>query len=303
MAPVVSSARPIPFSPLSRRLCLGDELRRLRQEQGFTTGKAAGLVPIDRTLLTRIETGQRRVKVDQVMSIVEALGVGRDHGRWQEFHELARDADTTGWWETAAFRDMGSRQMRPADLEAGACRIRWYDFVLVPGLLQAASYIEALHGTALSYRPSFDRRAAIKGRLRRQQEVFRPGGPRIEAILEETVIRRQVVPADAMLEQLHHLLEIMDARVMLRVLPVGGRLVGVRPPRSPCTLYDFGTGDPPISVAEALTEDVLLRDTDSVASHEQLWSGLERLALSPEDTRALIAGQAATLAREGEAGR
>ncbi|MRH92880.1 helix-turn-helix domain-containing protein [Nocardia sp. SYP-A9097] len=89
------------FSPYSRRLHLGDSLRRLRQEEagGPSTLQVAKAIGMDRTLLTRIETGQRRVAADVSMTIVEHLGVTQHSPRWQEFYALARDAAQSGWWE------------------------------------------------------------------------------------------------------------------------------------------------------------------------------------------------------------
>ncbi|WP_157129212.1 helix-turn-helix domain-containing protein, partial [Nocardia amamiensis] len=56
-------------SPYSRRLHLGDALRGLRQDQDLSIQQVAKDVGMDRTLLTRIETGQRRVAADVSMTV------------------------------------------------------------------------------------------------------------------------------------------------------------------------------------------------------------------------------------------
>ncbi|AXK89952.1 XRE family transcriptional regulator (plasmid) [Nocardia farcinica] len=288
------------MSPYSRRLHLGDRLRNLRQEQERSIQQVAKEADIDRTLLTRIETGQRRVAADVSMKVAEHLGVEQHSPLWQEFYALARDAAQSGWWEGRAFRGLSDRQALPADLEAGASRIRWYDFALVPGLLQSPAYVRARHDATVTNDHSSDNPVEIRARERRQQEALTEGGPRIEVIVEETVVRRRVVPAPAMLEQLEHLLKLIDAneQIDFRILPVGGELLGLRAPRSPVSIYEFAAGDPPLVFVESLTDDVLLRDHAEVANHERLWKRLHEIALPPDESRVLIARSAEILAKE-----
>ncbi|MBF6216226.1 MULTISPECIES: helix-turn-helix domain-containing protein [Nocardia] len=287
-------------SPYSRRLHLGDALRRLRQERDLSIQQVAKEVGMDRTLLTRIETGQRRVAADVSMTIAEYLGIEQHSSTWQTFYALARDAAQSGWWESRAFRGLSPRQALPADLEAGASRIRWYDFALIPGLLQSPAYLRARHSAAVTADHSADNPVEIRARERRQQEALAPGGPRIEAVVEETVIRRLMVPQPAMREQLAHLLDLIDnhAQIDIRILPVGGELLGLRAPRSPWQLYDFAADDPPLAIVESLTDDVLLRDHSEIAHHDKLWQRLHHIALPPQESRQLISEAATRLDKE-----
>lgn len=287
------------ISPYSRRLYLGETLRGLRQERDLSIQQVAKAVEMDRTLLTRIENGQRRVPADVSMTIAEHLGIEQHSMRWQEFYALARDAAQSGWWESRAFKGLSARQALPADLEAGAARIRWYDFALIPGLLQSPAYLRARHDAAITNDQSSDNPVEIRARERRQQEALDTGGPRIEVIVEETVIRRLMVPQPVMLEQLEYLLELIDGndQIDFRILPVGGELLGLRAPRSPWEIYDFAAGDPPLVMVESLTEDVLLRDHAEVANHDRLWRRLHEIALPPERSRQLIARNAEIFAK------
>ncbi|WP_280404545.1 helix-turn-helix domain-containing protein [Nocardia brasiliensis] len=298
MSQEIASTDDARISPYSRRLHLGESLRNLRQERDLSIQQVATPLKMDRTLLTRVETGQRRVAADVSMKIAEHLGVEQHSTRWQEYYALARDAAQTGWWESRAFRGMSTRQALPADLEAGACRIRWYDFALVPGLLQSPAYVRARHDTAVTN--DYSDPVEIRARERRQQEVLVPNGPQIEVIVEETVVRRLMVPKPAMLEQLEYLLKLIDTngQVDFRVLPVGGELLGLRAPRSPWQIYDFAAGDPRLVMVESLTEDVLLRDPAEVSNHERLWRRLHEIALPPDESRVLIARNAEILSKE-----
>ncbi|MFF0489773.1 helix-turn-helix domain-containing protein [Nocardia sp. NPDC004068] len=296
----LTSANDGRISPYSRRLHLGEKLRNLRQERNLSIQQVAGHVDIDRTLLTRIETAQRRVAADVSMRVAEHLGVEQHSPLWQEIYALARDAAQTGWWEGRAFRGLSGRQALPADLEAGASRIRWYDFALVPGLLQSPAYVRARHDASVTNDHSSDNPVEIRARERRQQEALAEGGPRIEVVVEETVVRRLMVPRPAMIEQLKHLMKLIDtnSRIDFRILPVGGELLGLRAPRSPWEIYDFSAGDPPLVMVESLTEDVLLRDHSEVSNHERLWRRLHEIALPPDDSRELVARNAEILAKE-----
>lgn len=288
------------FSPCSRRLHLGEALRGIRQELDLSIHQVAKEVGMDRTLLTRIETGQRRVTADVSMRVVEHLGVEQHSVRWQWFYALARDASRAGWWESRAYKGLSPRQALPADLEAGASRIRWYDFALVPGLLQSPAYVRARHDATVTNDRTLDNPVDVRARERRQQDALSTDGPRIEAVVEETVVRRVVVPKPAMVEQLRYLLELIDnnQKVDIRVLPVGGELLGLRAPRSPMSLYEFASDDPPLAIVESLTEDVLLRDHTQVADHDRLWQKLHEIALPVEESRELIDRNADMLAKE-----
>ncbi|WP_228567013.1 DUF5753 domain-containing protein [Nocardia sp. SYP-A9097] len=205
-----------------------------------------------------------------------------------------------GGGKSRAFKGLSPRQALPADLEAGAATIRWYDFALIPGLLQSPAYLRARHDAAITNDHSADSPVEVRARERRQQEVFVPGGPRIEVIVEETVIRRLMVPRAAMLEQLEHLLKLIDSndQVDFRILPVGGELLGLRAPRSPWEIYEFASGDPTAVVVESLTEDFLLRDHAEVANHKRLWRRLFEIALPPDESRELVARNAEILTKE-----
>lgn len=299
-AAVSTAATDGPISPYSRRLHLGDELRILRQEQDLTLSQLSTKIKIDRTLLTRIETGQRRVGSDQVMLIVESLGVQRHSEQWQQLYEIARDSDTSGWWNGRPFKDLSDRQRLFCDLEAGASRIRWYELSLVPGLLQTQAYIQARHDPDIDFAPVTPSiPASIRAQLRRQQEALRSTGPQIQVVVEETVIRRLMVPKPVMLDQLRHLLTLLDnnPRLELRVLPAGGELLGLRAPRSPILLYEFAAEDAPAVVLESLAEDQLVRDRAEVAHYHRLWQGLHDMAMPEDETRALIAETANELAQ------
>lgn len=300
MSAKTNASAGVRFSPYSRRLHLGVQLRQLRLERDMSIHQAAKTLGMDRTLLTRIETGQRRVSADVSIRIAEYLGIEQHSTEWQRLYALARDAAQSGWWDSRAFKGLSAGQALPADLEAGASHIRWYDFAIMPGLLQSPAFIRARHDTAVSADPSTDKPVEIRARERRQQEFFGSNDASIEVIVEECVIRRLMVPRLAMLEQFEHLLELIDNndQVDFRVLPVGGELLGLRAPRSPWITYEFATGDPSLVIVESLINEGLLRDHSEVANHERLWQKLHQIALSSKESRKLVAGCAQSLAKE-----
>ncbi|WP_018352539.1 helix-turn-helix domain-containing protein [Longispora albida] len=280
-------------SPYVRRLRLGNELRELRKQAGLTSeGLAQKFAGGTRLKVSRLETAARKPDLGDVMKVLEALGVETGSGRWLSLVQVARDGAERGWWEKPAYSGMGARQALWADLEAGATYIRMYEPATVPGVLQTSEFIHARNETvAATYAGAFDAVATASGRLRRQEEVFRPGGPMLDVILEEQALRRLAVPPAIMRAQLEHLVALCEhEQVTLRVLPIEIDVVSVYLPRGPYNLFSFSDpNDPVVLLADNLTADVVSGDADEVAPYAQLFDRLAEGALPPAESAAHIA--------------
>ncbi|GIG61338.1 transcriptional regulator [Longispora fulva] len=283
-------------SPYVRRLRLATEIRELRKAAGLTSEALARLiVGGSRLKISRLETSARKPDIGDVMKVLEALGVEAGSDRWMDLVKVARDGAERGWWERPAFTGMGPRQALWADLEAGATSIRMYEPAAVPGVLQTEGFIRARNETmAATDGHAFDPVATANGRLRRQQEVFRPGGPTLDVILEEQSLRRLAVPPATMGEQLGHLARMCEhPQVTIRVLPIEIDVISVYVPRGPYNLFSFSDpNDPVVLLADNLTADVVSGDADEVAPYAQLFERLTEGALSPSRSAAHIASLA-----------
>jgi uncharacterized protein DUF5753 len=105
-------------------------------------------------------------------------------------------------------------------LESRATTIRVFDTNLVPGLLQTRDYAQAVI-TATAWAADAEQITRwVKVRMDRQAVLHRDAPPRVAAIIDEFVLRREVGGPDVLASQLAHLLSCaklphLDLRVLL----------------------------------------------------------------------------------------
>jgi len=210
------------FSPRSagptvQRLVLGGHLRRLREDAGMTTERAALSIRGSHSKISRMEHGRVGFKERDIADLLTLYGVGPGDER-EALLGLAREASTPGWWQ--GYADILPHWVEPYfGLEAAAAYIREYELQFVPGLLQIEEYARAV--IRLGNLPSEDevlRRA--EARISRQEILDRENPPKLWAVLDEGALRRVIGGRDIMKAQLRHLIEVCDhPAVTLQILP------------------------------------------------------------------------------------
>jgi transcriptional regulator with XRE-family HTH domain len=210
------------FSPRStgptvQRLVLGGHLRRLREEAGMTTERAAASIRGSHSKISRMEHGRVRFKERDIADLLTLYGVGSGEEREALLH-LAREANTPGWWQ--GYSDILPHWVEPYfGLEAAASFIREYELQMVPGLLQTEDYARGVIrlGSLLSDE-EVDRRT--QARISRQHILRRDNPPRLWAVLDEGALSRIIGGRDVMRAQLRHLIEMCEhPAVTLQILP------------------------------------------------------------------------------------
>ena len=210
------------FSPQSagptvQRLVLGGHLRRLREEAGMTTERAALSIRGSHSKISRMEHGRVGFKERDIADLLTLYGVSAGAER-EALLNLARGANTPGWWQN--YTDILPHWVEPYfGLEAAATYIREYELQFVPGLLQIEPYARAV--IRLGSLPAEDevvRRA--QARMSRQEILEREIPPKLWAVLDEGALRRVIGGRDIMRAQLRHLIEMSDhPAVTLQILP------------------------------------------------------------------------------------
>jgi transcriptional regulator with XRE-family HTH domain len=205
--------------PTVGRMLIGSTLRRLRTEKGITREEAAEAIRASAWKIHRLENGQVGFKDRDLVDLLELYGF-TDQEEVAALLELAREANSPGWW--FRYGDLVPPWFRTyMDLEAAATLIRTYQAQLVPGLLQTADYARAtIAGMLLPRSPEeVERRVTLK--LARQQILEKPDGPRLWAVVDEAALRRPVGAEEVMREQLERLIDAANLpSVVLQVLPV-----------------------------------------------------------------------------------
>lgn len=271
---------------------LGRYLRGLREERGITVKAAAALLECSFQKVWRIEKGAVPVRGTDVKILCQSYGATRE--MTDALVGLARETRAKGWWQSYgdAVPDWFELYV---GLEGAASRIRKFEPAVVPGLLQARAYMEAV---ILADRPEFtgdDVRRRIEIRIERQGLLARhfPPPPRLEVIIDESVLHRAPQVPGAMAQQLWHLLKANElAHVSVRVLPLNAgphraSLAGA------FTILEFPAagaqkGEPATIYSESLTGALYLDQPKELERYEQVWSALANRALDKRESGELI---------------
>jgi transcriptional regulator with XRE-family HTH domain len=203
--------------PTVQRLVLGGHLRRLREDAGMTTERAAASIRGSHSKISRMEHGRVGFKERDIADLLTLYEVGPGDER-EALLRLAREANTPGWWQP--YSDILPHWVEPYfGLEAAASFIREYELQFVPGLLQVEEYARAV--IRLGNLPSaeeVERRA--QARISRQEILLREHPPKVWAVLDEGALRRVIGGPKVMGAQLRHLIDMCDhPAVTLQILP------------------------------------------------------------------------------------
>jgi hypothetical protein len=267
----------------------------MRAGAGLTAAQLGKQIGRSRADISRLENGHVVDQAD-VLKILDALEV--DGNRWTQIMTIAREAGEKGWWES--YKTMGDRQAMYANLEAGATSIRQYDQTLIPGLLQTPEFARARTGPAAGLGPAMTGtpEGIAAGRLMRQRMFRRPGGPTLEAIVDEVAIRRLAAPPEVVRQQLYHVATVVKSnpKITFRVLPVDARIENFAVPRASFSIYHFADpGDPAMAVITTNTTEIFLTEPGDVTPYERLFIWLSESALPEDESLHLLAQTTAGL--------
>jgi Domain of unknown function (DUF5753)/Domain of unknown function (DUF397) len=167
---------------------------------------------------------------------------------------MARRSKQRSWW--ADYRDI-MRTGSFIGLEAEAASVRAWAPNVMPGLLQTADYARALLTSGLPNPEPAQIDKRVQVRMTRQARLTGDDLLHFSAIIDEAVLRRTVGGAEAMRDQLRHLLEVSKfPNVNLQVLPLdAGEHALIA---GPATLLEGGNDC--VEVAE-LPHAVAIRDS------------------------------------------
>jgi transcriptional regulator with XRE-family HTH domain len=265
--------------PLLRRQ-LGRQLRRLRERARIDLGEAARVLDWSTPTLSRVETGNVRVDIHAVKSMLDLYGVTAD--RWPPLLELTRHARKQGWWRAYGISD---RAYVP--LEEGAIEVREFALAHVPGLLQTERYAWAIFRSSPFPRSEEMMAANVTVRMIRQRRLTSEEDPlRLVAVVDEGVLRRPIGGPEVMRAQLRHLAVVAELpTVTLHVLPTAaGAHTGMN---GAFVLLRFDDPDEPeLAYLDSVSGARYLEKDAEVNPCRVVFEDLRSKALSPADSAA-----------------
>lgn len=279
------------FSSSAIRRRLAAELRRLREQTGLSGDEVAERLGWSGSKISRIETHRTGVKQADLHLLLGLYEVEADLRG--QLTALAGERESRGWW--AAYADaLPEEYAAYISLEADAVSASWWSSDLINGLLQTEGYATAVvqaQMRATSTLPPGELRRRVEARMRRQEILSRPDPIEVSFVLDEAVLLRRFGSNSMMRDQLARLDEISQLpNVTLRILALEGN-------------HPIGTGSfailrfAPVHGAslddvvyvEELSRSNYVEDENETYQYQLAFARLVAEALSPDESRALIA--------------
>lgn len=209
---------PTRAAPTERQKRLGAELRKLRTAADATTEYAAGLLGLDRTKVSNMESGIRAASPERVRILASNYECA-DKDYVEAVVAMASHR-TRGWWEQ--YRgSLPQGLLDVAELEWHATRLRTMQTVHLPGLLHQSDYARAVFASAIPSLPASEVELRVTHRLSRQQVLEGANAREYVGYVHEAAVRMQFGGRRATRAQLTHLCEASERpNISLRVLTV-----------------------------------------------------------------------------------
>ncbi|MPY64817.1 helix-turn-helix domain-containing protein [Streptomyces spongiae] len=250
----------------------GAELKRRREEAGFTQVELGARVFVSGGYIGQFEQAIRKPQLDVAQRIDEVLQTDGFFERlWRK---LIKDQRYTEYFAHAA------------ELERLATEICEYAPMVIPGLLQTREYARAVFLASNPLATDEYLEELIKGRMDRTQLLKDATRPVYWAVLHESALRVPVGGPAVMAHQLDHIAALArERKVLLQVLPFAagahsemGKMM---------KLMEFEDA-PPTVYTEGVRSGSLLDEPAVVKRTQASYDRIRAAALSPEASLALI---------------
>jgi len=261
-------------------------LRHYRTRAKLTLADAATVLDWDNTRLSRVETGQYRIKSAEVSTLLSAYGVTSP----EVIAEVTRVIDTShqAWWG-AYGNVLPPTYADLIALENEAVRIRCYFPQLIGALLQTPAYAHALISSSPRASTQKTASALVQVRQGRREIITRPDNPvELRTVIEESALHpRAGAAADLMRDQLLILLNMTEREnVTLRVMPLDAPLhSGLT---SNMTIMEFRDPWQPVAMVDHNRGGVFLEAPEDVDAFTEVFDSVYESALTADQSRKLI---------------
>jgi transcriptional regulator with XRE-family HTH domain len=263
------------------REALGHRLRDLRRDAGLTGQQLATLAGWHGSKVSKIEHGKQTPSEDDIR-------IWCDHTRaTEQLAELigqVRHIEAM-WMEWRRVLGVGTRRRQAVSrtLESRSRLLRWYEPVLVPGLLHTPEYAAAVLRRVIDfYRVPDDLDAGVAVRMQRQQVLYERKR-QFRFLLAQQALVTRIGDVDVMIGQLDRLLMVMSLPgVSIGVVPAAAEYVV---PTNQFIIYD----DRLVQV-ESISAELTVNQPREIALYVRAFDELARQAVFGKDAAALIRG-------------
>ncbi|SEQ76469.1 helix-turn-helix domain-containing protein [Lentzea albida] len=272
---------PSPASPVVAGWELALRLREQRERKKIEVSAITSALGFTRNYWSAVENERKILSEENLVAALDLLEFDEDER--PELLDLRLAAKERGWWTQYGTLLDGDLQ-RLIGLEAGAERIRYYESLLIPGMLQTEEYTRGIMEPDGTIRPvDVDQRVEV--RVRRQERLTGEAPLRVVAVMSEAALRQQIGGPAVLRRQLEHLVRSIEgnrAGLEVRIIPFTAKACGLFGAAT-IHLLDFpGDRLPTVMFQETVTTRDITFDAVRVAEISNTYeSALER-TLSPQ---------------------
>lgn len=265
---------------------LAERLMRTRRTAGLTGDQLATRLGWTRSRVPKLENGRQMPTEADIIAWTGACGQA---DAAEELLRMLSEAQAVHReWRHRLRSGHAAVQAEFDTLARGASRIRSFQIMLIPGLLQTPDYARyrALEAVRLHGTDPERVEETVLARMRRQ-EVLYDTGKTFEFIITEAALRYLLCPPQVMRGQLDRLLGVPGlSHVTFGIIPPAREL-----PIAP--MAGFLIADD-VTIVETFTSEVTLRGEES-AKYGEIADGLMNEAVTGDEARHLITAAAAEL--------
>ncbi|RDI53999.1 helix-turn-helix domain-containing protein [Nocardia mexicana] len=259
------------------REALGGRLRDIRKDAGLSGVQLAELAGWHSSKVSKIESGKQMPAEADIRIWCRHC---KAKGQVPDLIATLRNVEAAyvEWKRIAGIR---RKQQQLHTLEEDTRLTRWFEPVIMPGLLQTQDYMWAMLSKVSAFyghdEPVDD---GIAARLERQQ-VLHHGNHRFNFVLAEQVLYTTVGSDDVMIGQLDHLLSTMRLpNVVVSVIP---QMSDYQVPTT-----NFAIFDRKVAFVETISAELTITQPRELTLYEQVFQTLLDQAVVGEAARVLI---------------
>ena len=256
---------------------LAERLVRLRKAAGLTGDRLAAQLGWPRSKVPKLENGRQMPTEADIKVWAEACGHPEAA---PELLRLLSDAETV-YRQWRLGEGQAALQAQYDTLVRHAKRIRNFELMLIPGLLQTPEYARcrALEAVRLHGAPADSVDAAVAARMARGQVLY-DTAKRFEFVITEAALRYLLCPPRVMLAQLERLSTVSEySNVTLGIIPPGVEL-----PVAPMVGYLMADDT---TIVETFTSAITIAVRES-PKYAQITDELTAEAVTGDEARVII---------------
>ncbi|MFD4525226.1 helix-turn-helix domain-containing protein [Streptomyces sp. NPDC058470] len=264
-------------STTERQRRLGAELRKLREQAGYSVTEGGEFIGMGRAHLGHVEAGRTAIPAEKLRTLCHSYGCTREP-LIDALVAMGEDSGK-GWW-TEYRRTLSQPVLDLAELEAAADALFSYESLFIPGVLQTPEYTRSIFRS--SERPHDDLERAVQFRMERQQILTQPEPPTLHAVIHEAALHVRFGGAAVMRRQLLHLIRMAELpHITIQVLPFTAE--GLSAFSTPFLLvHSHGS-----ALETVLVEDpaatIYVNESDAVLPYRTRFDRLRAASLPPLD--------------------